>query len=100
LSAELDFLVESRRRVTRVPLEAIRWAGEQPYVAMAADSEDGIEWEWRPIAVGATDMNYAEVTRGLDPGDRVIAQCESLPKPAPDPAQTEAVMDLAMEKRH
>jgi multidrug resistance efflux pump len=102
LSAELDFLVESRHRVTRVPLEAIRWARDQAYVAKAADSdfEDGVEWEWQPIAVGVTDTNYAEVTKGLVPGDRVIAQCENLPDPDRGPPETEALMDLAMDEGH
>ncbi len=99
LSAELDFLVESRCRVTRVPLEAIRWADDQAYVAMAADSEAGAFWEWRPIAVGVSDTTYAEVTRGLEPGDRVIAQCESLPEPEASRSEPEATADLAMDDR-
>ncbi len=100
LSAELSFLVESRHRVTRVPLEAIRWADDQAFVALATDSPDGLDWMWRPIAVGVTDTTYAEVVTGLEPGDRVIAQCESLPEPEPIPAPTEEVMEIAMEERH
>ncbi len=98
LSAELNFLVESRHRVTRVPLEAIRWADDKAFVAMATESADGLDWAWRPISVGATDATYAEVRSGLEPGDRVIVQCESLPEPVPAP--TEEEMDLAMEERH
>jgi len=100
LSAELDFLVESRHRVTRVPLEAIRWADDKAFVAMATDSPTGLDWAWRPIAVGVTDSTFAEVVSGLAPGDRVIAQCESLPEPEHAPAPTDEVMDLAMEERH
>ncbi len=100
MSAELSFLVESRHRVTRVPLEAIRWADDQAFVALATDSPDGLDWMWRPIAVGVTDTTYAEVVTGLEPGDRVIAQCESLPEPEPIPAPTEEVMEIAMEERH
>ena len=40
LSAELDFLGESRHQVTRVPLQAIRWSDDKSYVAMATDSPD------------------------------------------------------------
>ncbi len=100
LSAELCFLVESRHRVTRVPLEAIRWADDKAFVALATDSADGLDWAWKPIAVGVTDTTYAEVTSGLEPGDRVIVQCESLPEPEPAPAPTEEEMDLAMGERH
>jgi len=100
LSAELDFLVESRHRVTRVPLEAIRWADDKPYVALTTDSPDGLDWTWKPIAVGVTDTSFAEVLSGLEPGDRVIAQCERLPEPEPLPAPTEEAMDIAMEERH
>jgi multidrug resistance efflux pump len=96
MTAEVDFLVESRHKVTRVPLEAIRWADDKSYVAMATDSPDGLDWIWKRIDVGVTDTSFSEVVAGLEPGDRVIAQCESLPEPGP-PA-SEAAMDLAMEE--
>jgi HlyD family secretion protein len=99
LTAELDFLVLNRRHVTRVPLEAIRWRDDQPYVAVADGSESGIEWEWRAIDVGANDTAFAEVTKGLVPGDRVVAQCDRLPDPEAGAAKLERTVEVAMRER-
>ena len=40
LSAEVVFLVDSRRNVTRVPLDAIRWVHERGYVAVYDPASD------------------------------------------------------------
>ncbi len=79
LSAELDFLIETRHDVTRIPLEAVRWVGDRSYAATLV-STTGEDWEWRPIALGVTDADFAEVVRGLEPGERVIAHSEALPE--------------------
>ena len=79
LTAELDFLVESKRHVTRVPLEAVRWIDDHPFAATVSGPPTDLDWEWRPIALGATDTDFAEVVSGLKPGDRVIAHSEGLP---------------------
>ena len=83
LTAELEFLIETRRRVTRVPLEAIRWIDDQPFAAalIASDTGPDWQWQWRPIALGVNNTTHAEVKSGLKPGDRVIAHCEDLPDP-------------------
>jgi len=96
LSAEVDFLVESRQRVPRVPLDAVRWVGDRPFAARVIPTETGVDWLWRPIAVGATDTTFAEVVSGLEPGDRVIAHCERLPAEGPGLSDPDTVLDLAM----
>jgi HlyD family secretion protein len=78
-SAELEFLVETRRHVTRIPLEAIRWVDDRAFAATVSNTASGQNWQWRPLALGVTDATFAEVVRGLEPGDRVIAHSESLP---------------------
>ena len=79
LTAEVDFLVETRRHVTRVPLESVRWIGDRSFAATVVSANTGQDWQWQPIALGATDTNFAEVVKGLEPGDRVVAHSESLP---------------------
>ena len=82
LTAELEFLVETRRHVTRLPLEAIRWVGDCSFAATLISTTTGVDdWQWRPIVLGASSTNFAEVTSGLKPGDRVIAQSDTLPAP-------------------
>jgi multidrug resistance efflux pump len=79
LTAKLEILVETRRQVTRVPLEAICWAGDRSFAATMVDAEIKPNWRWRPVVLGLTDTTFAEVISGLEPGDRVIAHSEDLP---------------------
>jgi HlyD family secretion protein len=98
LTAEVDFLVETRRHVTRVPLEAVRWIGDHSFAA-TLDSTTGEDWQWRPIALGVTDAEFAEVISGLKPGDRVIAHSETLPEADLNLPAPEAPLDLALEAK-
>jgi multidrug resistance efflux pump len=96
LTAEVEFLVESRHHVTRVPLQAVRWIDDRPFAATLSGAGSDQDWHWRPLSLGATDTDFAEVVSGLKPGDRVIAHSEGLPSPdvdLPDPA---ANLDLAL----
>ena len=36
LSAEVTFLVDQPRKVTRLPLQAVRWFGDVPFAAVVA----------------------------------------------------------------
>jgi HlyD family secretion protein len=99
LSAELEFLVESRRHVTRVPLEAVRWIDDRPFAATVSGPATDLDWQWRPIALGATDTGFAEVVSGLKPGDRVITHSESLPATDLDGPDPETKVDRALGGR-
>jgi len=101
LSAAVSFLVDARRSVTRVPIEAIRWAGDQAFVALhdlslAASSKE--TWRWQPIEIGVSDTRFAEVVNGLKVGDRVVASPRSLPDPKPLPVERPAtsVADVSL----
>ena len=84
LSAEVAFLVEKRHDVTRVPLDAIRWVHDHGFVAIYDHSSTDVKqkWRWKEIQLGASDVRYAEVLTGLEPGDRVVASPREL-LPAP-----------------
>jgi HlyD family secretion protein len=98
LTAELEFLVESKHDVTRVPLEAVRWMGDRPFAATLGPANDGQDWQWRPIEVGVTNTSFAEVVSGLEPGDRVVAHSETLPATDLDlPADHAPTLDLALQ---
>jgi HlyD family secretion protein len=83
LSAEVSFLIEEPRKVTRVPLQALRWIDAKPFVAVTSNGlgSETPSWQWRNVALGQTDPSYAEVVSGLKPGDRVMARPELLPAP-------------------
>lgn len=100
LTAELEFLVESRHQVPRVPLEATRSFGDRKFAAIATSTTNGADWEWRPISLGVTDTTFAEVVSGLKPGDRVIAHSENLPPMEVAPGDSKIVSDLALEDAH
>jgi multidrug efflux pump subunit AcrA (membrane-fusion protein) len=101
LSAEVMLKVDSRKSVTRVPIQSVRWVGEKAYVALFQQPKPGednqVAWRWRPIELGLSDSDFAEVTSGLQVGDRIVAIPRSLPAPTPatgDEAAT-SVADLA-----
>lgn len=80
LSAEVSFLVDSRRDVVRVPLRTVRWFDGVPHVALTR-SKGG--YAWHPLKLGLSDEHHAEVLSGLNPGDRVVADPEVLTPPKP-----------------
>ena len=97
LSAEVIFLIDRRPNVTRVPLDSLRWVGGRSYVARydrSLDEAGKQPWHWRPVALGISDTYYAEVTSGLEAGDRVVANPRSLPEPTPS-AVASSANDLA-----
>jgi HlyD family secretion protein len=86
LSAEVSFAQDTRRGVTRVPVKAIRWLDDAPYVALPT----GDGYAWRRLELGLFNATHAEVRSGLKPGDRVVADPESLPPPGPTPPSHDA----------
>ena len=92
LSAEVTFEIDNLRKVTRIPLQAVRWVDNKPYAAVSLSKGDGGNpaWEWRAIEVGLSDPGHAEVLSGLKPGDKVIAKPEQLPAPRPATARAGA----------
>ncbi len=88
LSAEIMVEIESRKDVTRVPIESIRWVGGKGYVALDDPSRGQTgenSWRWQPIEIGLSDPDYAEVLNGLKVGDRIVARPGNLlPPPAPE----------------
>jgi hypothetical protein len=98
LSAELKIEIEKREGVTRIPLESIRWVGEQTFVAQATTTAQGLRWLWKPVELGVSDTSFAEVVSGLAPGDRVIAESEGLPAPLPVIEASEPDDAVAMEE--
>ncbi len=98
LSAEVVFLVDSRTNVTRIPLDSIRWVHEHGYVALenrSGTDSDKTSWRWKEIHVGLSDLRYAEVLSGLEPGDRVVASPRDLPAPILPAAPPTSVADLS-----
>jgi multidrug resistance efflux pump len=81
LSAELRIEVETHRHVTRIPLESVRWVGDQTFVALATCDGTDIDWHWQPVELGVSDAAFAEVVSGLEAGERVVAHSDILPAP-------------------
>jgi hypothetical protein len=96
LSAEVSFQVESLRQVTRIPLDAVQWVNHETYAAVMDSSASHAPWQWRPIELGASDLNFTEVLSGLNPGDRIIADPDSLP--APEPLSSSPATEVALER--
>ena len=99
LTAELEFLIETRRSVPRVPLEAVRWFGDQTFAAVVDSGAAGLHWLWRPVELGLSDTTFAEVVSGLKPGDQVVAHAEDLPPEGFDPPDLDIKTDMAIETK-
>jgi hypothetical protein len=41
-------------------------------------------WSWREIELGLSDTQFAEVTSGLQVGDRIVSVPRDLPAPTPE----------------
>jgi HlyD family secretion protein len=105
LSAEVTFNVDSRPNVTRVPLSSVRWVGDKVYVALynrVPDQSRQNTWSWRAIELGLSDTQFAEVTSGLQVGDRIVSVPRDLPAPTPEnvePAATNVARVSPAETR-
>ena len=88
LSAEVTFKIDKRPDVARVPLESVRWVGNKAYVALydrsTAEAREQHAWHWRVIELGLSDSQFAEVTSGLQVGDRIVSVPRGLPAPIPE----------------
>ena len=104
LSAEVQFLVDSSRKVTRVPLQAVRYVDNATYAAVAESRSgtmarrNGLQ-QWRSVIIGQSDANFAEVISGLKPGDRVIARPDHLPAPKGATPKTDQPAESIAEAR-
>lgn len=79
-SARVGIAVGRGRSVTRIPVEAVRWVGATPYAAKLTPAGP----RWAALDLGLSNSTHAEVRAGLEPGDRVAADPESLPPPPPN----------------
>lgn len=92
MTARVEFLVDTRRDVTRVPIDAIRWSQGNAYVAIP--STNGAP-EWKQLSLGARDEYFAEVLDGLAQGDRIIARPDEVAVPLIPKPQIAAVAAAA-----
>jgi multidrug efflux pump subunit AcrA (membrane-fusion protein) len=80
MSAEVLFFVEKRPDAIKVPIPALRWLDDVPYVAVTTSPS---QWRWQPLELGLMNESFAEVLKGLKPGEKVVARPEDLPAPVP-----------------
>jgi multidrug resistance efflux pump len=82
MSAQIDFLLEGRTNVTRIPLDAIRWVGGTAYAAVPVEKD---RIAWRKLELGLLNPYYAEVRSGLAPGETVVVRPDALRGSPPGP---------------
>jgi hypothetical protein len=79
MTAEVEFMVDVRRNVTRIPVGKVRWFDGKPFAAVPAG---GGRHSWKRLELGLADESFAEVLSGLDPGEKIISNPASLPPPS------------------
>jgi membrane fusion protein (multidrug efflux system) len=82
--AEVRIVTERRPEAVLVPRGAVvTEKGESLiYVAIAGEGETGLVAERRPVEVGFTDDQHAEILSGVVPGERVVVKGQRSLKPA------------------
>jgi multidrug efflux pump subunit AcrA (membrane-fusion protein) len=85
LSAQVLFFIDAHPEVVKIPIPAVRWVDDRPYAAVTTSS-DRTRWRWQPLELGLMNENFAEVTKGLKVGEKVVARPEDLSPPTPDTA--------------
>ena len=78
MSAQVEFLVNERKAVTRVPINSVRWFDGLPFVARPGADGKHI---WKTIELGVMNQQFAEVKSGLARGESVIADPTGLNPP-------------------
>lgn len=75
LSALVHFAAEFQNDVPLVPVSAVRWIERAPFLAVL----NGNDAAWRPVTLGVTNEEMAEVKSGVQEGDRVVLNPEDVP---------------------
>jgi multidrug resistance efflux pump len=107
MSVEIALTPERRDEVTRVPIDSLRWIGDQAFVAIRSpitDDSDPRGWSWKRVRLGLFDAVHAEVLDGVKVGDRVVANPINLPAPTPirdaDPERKEQLATASVSTTH
>ena len=73
MSADGEILIESRKNVVLVPIEAVTEMKNKKMVTVYGKGESGDDEKTIfPIETGIMDARYYEVVSGLEEGDRVV----------------------------
>jgi multidrug resistance efflux pump len=92
MTAQVEFLIDRKDEVTRVPLGSLRWFDGVAFVALPQGKSGHA---WKPVRLGAMDSLHAEVVAGLEPGQRVLSDPAELPPPSVDERAAAKAVDVA-----
>lgn len=81
MTAQVEFLVDERKEVNRIPLRAVRWFDGVPFAAVP-DASQPSGARWRGLKLGLLNEGYAELLAGLNEGDRIIRDPATLSPPS------------------
>jgi multidrug resistance efflux pump len=96
MTALVEFLVEDRNDVNRVPIRSLRWFNGIPFAAVP--SEPG-GYSWKPLELGVRDAYYAEVVSGIERGQQIIADPSELTPPVESRSKPATVAQAADVER-
>lgn len=68
MSCNIEIIVAEKKNVLAVPLAAIKWDNNQPYVNI----KNGENTEKKSIIIGFEGDEYVEIASGLKSGDKII----------------------------
>ncbi len=92
MAAEVAFDVSTKDDSLRLPVDAIMFVNEKPFVAIPF----GKTFQWRSIETGMMNESYAEIKSGVTVGEQIVAMPGRLSIPLP---QVEPIAVQKAEER-
>jgi HlyD family secretion protein len=74
MTADVRILVETKRDVLLLPIEAVQTIGARSKVVWLDPSDGEVKKVERDVTVGARNDREVEIAAGLGPGDQVLIQ--------------------------
>ncbi len=78
MTAEVEIMITERDNVLSVPMQAVVRYGNQDYLAVR---KPGGAIEWREVTRGIENDKFVEIVRGIESGETVVLNAQSLDHP-------------------
>lgn len=72
MTANVTIVVARKDNAVLIPVEALQERGQRKFVLVPADDGSGQGRNMRPVTVGLMNESFAEITQGLQEGDKIL----------------------------
>lgn len=72
MTANVTIAVAQKDDILLIPIEALQERGRRKMVLVPVSGDSGRQQTMQPVSVGLTNESFAEITEGLEEGDKVL----------------------------